>query len=209
MSRLLGALLVASGITVGLFWVMHALISREMPRLEEDGPRRLVEFVRLERTEVPPETRQRKPPEPPPEPQKKPPPPAMSAARAKAPRAPAPEVDIPNLDLPVQMGGVTGGLAVGRGDAQLDGELMPLVRIAPQYPMRAAMDGIEGWVKLEFTITESGAVTDVKVLDAKPRRVFNREAIRAIRKWRFKPKMVDGKPVRRRAVQVIDFKLDK
>jgi protein TonB len=208
MARMLGALLGASAIAFGLFWLMHALISQEMPRLEEDGPRRLVEFVRLKKTEHAPETRERKPPEPPPEPEKKPPPPKMSLAQAKMPQAPAPEVDIPNLDLPVQMGDVTGGLTIGHGGGQQDGELMPLVRIAPQYPTRAAMDGIEGWVKLEFTITESGEVTDVKVTEAKPRRVFDREAIRAIRKWRFKPKRVNGKPVPRRAAQVIDFKLN-
>jgi protein TonB len=205
---MLGSLLGASAIAFGLFWLMYALISQDMPRLEEDGPRRLVEFVRLNQAEPSPETRERKPPEPPPEPEKKPPPPKMSLAQAKMPQAPVPEVDIPNLDLPVRMGDVTGGLTIGRGGRQQDGELMPLVRIAPQYPMRAAMDGLEGWVKLEFTITESGEVADVKVTEAKPRRVFNREAIRAIRKWRFKPKMVNGKPVSRRAAQVIDFKLD-
>jgi protein TonB len=208
MARFLGALLGASAIAFGLFWLMHGLISQEMPQLEEDGPRRLIEFVRLKQMEQPPETRERKPPEPPPEPENKPPPPEMSLTQAKTPQAPLPEMDIPNLDLPVQMGDITGGLTVGRGSDQQDGELMPLVRIAPQYPMRAAMDGIEGWVKLEFTITESGDVTDVKVTEAKPRRVFNREAIRAIRKWRFKPKVVNGKSVSRQATQVIEFKLD-
>jgi protein TonB len=205
---MLGALLGASAIAFGLFWLMHALISQDMPRLEEDSPRRLVEFVRLNQAEQPPETRERKPPEPPPEPEKKPTPPKMSLAQAKMPQAPAPEVNLPNLNLPVQMGDVTGGLTIGGGGGQQDGELMPLVRIAPRYPMRASMDGIEGWVKLAFIITESGEVTDVKVIEAKPRRVFDREAIRAIRKWRFKPKMVNGKPVPQRATQVIDFKLN-
>jgi protein TonB len=189
---------------------MHTLISQEMPRLAEDGPRRLVEFVRLKRNEQAVETRDRKPPEPPPEPEKKPPPPKMKLAQAKMPQAPSPEIDIPKLDLPVQMGDVTSGLTVARGGGNnQDSALMPLVRIAPQYPRRAAMDGIEGWVKLEFTIAETGAVTDAKVIEAKPRRVFNRAAIRAILKWRFKPKVVNGKPVSRQATQMIEFKLDK
>jgi protein TonB len=64
-------------------------------------------------------------------------------------------------------------------------------------------------VKVEFTVTPLGTVEDVKVLDSKPPRVFDRAAKRAILKWKFKPKVVDGKPVSRRAVQVIEFKLSK
>lgn len=52
-----------------------------------------------------------------------------------------------------------------------------------------------------------GTVTDVKILDSKPRRLFDRAAKRAILKWKFKPRVVDGKPVPRRAVQTIEFKL--
>jgi protein TonB len=99
---------------------------------------------------------------------------------------------------------------VGRGAGaarQGDGELIPLVKIAPRYPRKAALAGKEGWVKVEFTVTELGTVADVKVLDSKPRRLFDRAAKRAILKWKFKPRVVDGKPVARRAVQVIEFKL--
>ena len=70
-------------------------------------------------------------------------------------------------------------------------------------------DQIEGWVKLEFTVLEDGSVGDVKVLEAEPGRIFNSAATRAILRWRFKPKVVDGKPVQRRATQTIDFKLDQ
>jgi protein TonB len=47
------------------------------------------------------------------------------------------------------------------------------------YPREAAISGIEGWVKVEFTITAIGTVKDPRVIDAEPARVFNREAIRA------------------------------
>jgi protein TonB len=90
-----------------------------------------------------------------------------------------------------------------------DGEVMPLVRVAPRYPRKAAMRGIEGWVKVEFTILEDGTVSDAKVVDAQPRRIFNREAVRAVLRWKFKPQIVDGKQVRRQATQTISFKLDK
>ena len=69
------------------------------------------------------------------------------------------------------------------------------------------MAGTEGWVKVAFTVTETGTVKDVSVVEAEPRRIFDRAAKTAILKWKFKPKMVDGKAVERQAVQTIDFKL--
>ena len=39
--------------------------------------------------------------------------------------------------------------------------------------------------------------------------MFNREALRAILRWKFKPRFIDGKPVDRRGRQVIEFKLDE
>ena len=90
-----------------------------------------------------------------------------------------------------------------------DGDVVPIVRITPMYPRKAAIKGIEGWVKLEFTITQDGGVSDVKILSAKPRRMFNRAAIKSILKWKFKPRVVSGKAVASRATQTIEFKLQK
>ena len=90
-----------------------------------------------------------------------------------------------------------------------DGDVVPIVRITPMYPRKAAIKGIEGWVKLEFTITQDGAVSDVKILSAKPRRMFNRAAIKSILRWKFKPRVVSGKAVTRRATQTIEFRLQK
>ena len=74
--------------------------------------------------------------------------------------------------------------------------------------MRAARSGIEGWVKLEIQITEAGTVENARVIDAEPKRIFNRAAKQAIIKWKFKPKLVDGKAVSRTATQIIEFNLD-
>ncbi len=91
------------------------------------------------------------------------------------------------------------------GEAQ--GEAVPLLRLEPVYPRAAARAGKEGWVKVAFTITAEGGVVDAAVVESSPRRVFDRSALRAIRKWRFQPKLVDGKPVKSRATQLIEFKL--
>lgn len=90
-----------------------------------------------------------------------------------------------------------------------DGDVVPIVRITPIYPRKAAIKGIEGWVKLEFTITQDGGVSDVKILGAKPRRMFNRAAVKSILRWKFKPRVVSGKVVARRATQTIEFRLRK
>ena len=84
----------------------------------------------------------------------------------------------------------------------------PIVRSQPRYPISAARDGIEGWVQLEFTIDSSGTVKDVKVTDSQPKRVFDSEAKRALRKWKYKPQMVDGRATDLPNMQVVlDFKL--
>lgn len=95
------------------------------------------------------------------------------------------------------------GFSNGGNDAR------PLVRIQPRYPIQAARDGIEGWVELEFTIDSSGTVKDVKVTDSEPKRVFDTEAKRALRKWKYKPQMVDGRATELPSMQVVlEFKLE-
>jgi len=93
-------------------------------------------------------------------------------------------------------------------DGSAAGEVIPVVIIQPTYPREAVLSGTEGWVRVEFTITASGTVTDARVIDAQPPQLFNREAIRAIRQWKFKPRVVDGAAVARRATQLIDFRLE-
>jgi protein TonB len=92
--------------------------------------------------------------------------------------------------------------------AQGNMQATPQFRVDPAYPPQASRDGVEGWVKLGFTVSASGTVTDISVIDAKPSKVFNREARRALKKWKYKPKLVDGKPVAQyNMVVVLDFKL--
>ncbi len=92
---------------------------------------------------------------------------------------------------------------------QADRAATPLVRIEPRYPVHAARDGISGWVQLGFSIDETGAVTDVVVLTAEPARIFDREAIAALKRWKYQPKRVDGIAVKQTGMQVqLDFNLD-
>jgi protein TonB len=120
-----------------------------------------------------------------------------------------PRLDIPKLDIPLVSGE---GMYLGnfqQVDRTAEGDIIPVVVIRPMYPREAAISGTEGWVKIEFTITETGSVKSPRVIDAHPPRMFNREAIRAILKWKFKPRVVDGIAVERRATQTIDFTLEE
>lgn len=90
-----------------------------------------------------------------------------------------------------------------------NGEVTPVVRMEPKYPVTAARDGIEGWVKLVFTIDAAGQVKDIQVIEAEPSRIFNREAKRALARWKYKPQLVDGKPSAKTGNQVVlNFRLD-
>lgn len=78
----------------------------------------------------------------------------------------------------------------------LEGEIeLPIVKVAPIYPERAIKEGIEGDVLLEFVVTETGAVRDAVVVEAKPSGVFEQAALNAVGKFKYKPRIVDGKPV--------------
>jgi protein TonB len=82
---------------------------------------------------------------------------------------------------------------------------MPLVRMPATYPAKAKMRGIEGYVTARLSIGVDGSVTQVEVVKAEPAGIFEREAIRAMYRYKFKPKVVDGVAVEQQATQTIDF----
>ena len=88
------------------------------------------------------------------------------------------------------------GLDIGAAGISItDGEMLPLVNVTPQYPTRAASRGIEGWCQVSFTVTATGGVSDVIVVDAEPSGIFDSSSIRAAEKFKFQPKVVDGQGV--------------
>jgi protein TonB len=200
--RYIAAFVLAAAVTFGLFWVMQALIGVE-GRLDESGSGRVIDFVRLKK-ESEAETKKRKLPDKKP-PEDQPPPPDLNLAKNSRPDQAMGNV-IPIFDSGVEIGG--GPNLGGLGAA--DQDIVPLVRVNPDYPVRAAQRGIEGWVEITFTISTTGAVNSAKVVGYEPSSVFNRSALRAIRKWKYNPKIEDGKAVERPGVIVrLTFKLDK
>lgn len=77
-------------------------------------------------------------------------------------------------------------------------QLRALSTPSPKFPLDALRAGQSGEVQVEFTVGTDGSVTAVRVVRAEPQRVFDREAINAVRRWRFQP--VDAPVTTRRTI---------
>ncbi len=192
-ARYLGVTALAAAVTFGLFWLMQALIG-VAGELQEGGRSAAVDFVRLKR-DTEPETKKRELPKRKP-PEQPPPPPELDFAKNLNPDEAVGGI-IPIVDTSLDLAKMA-SLGVGSGDR----DIVPLVRVEPQYPLRAAQGGIEGWVELEFTISTVGTVKEPVVTASHPRSVFDRAALQAVRKWKYNPKIVDGVAVERPGIRI-------
>jgi protein TonB len=77
-----------------------------------------------------------------------------------------------------------------------------VVRIPPNYPPEALRRGLEGWVRVEFTVRSDGTVADVHAL-ASSDGIFEAPAIAAVARWLYRPRPVDAPGVR----TTIEFRL--
>ncbi|MCE9678276.1 energy transducer TonB [Shewanella sp. AS1] len=202
MLRGIVSLLVGGAVTFALFVFMAFLVGGGAKRADTSTDSPVIE-ISMEKQDTKVQDKPRVKPKPPTPPEQPPlpdtPPPDSSS-----------DID---TNMAFNMSGVTAGAATTGfklGNMMTrDGDATPIVRIEPQYPIAAARDGKEGWVQLSFTINELGGVDDVEVIDADPKRVFDREAKRALKKWKYKPKIVDGKALKQPGMTVqLDFKLD-
>lgn len=191
--RILIALGGATVVTLGLFWSMQALIQVGY-RIKEVSPSITVDFVRL-RKDTAPKVKERKPPERE-KPEPPPAPPDISTSKARLdPGQQGFAAVAPDIDPSDALGG---GVGAGGGS---DRDVVPMVQIKPEYPMRAEQRGIEGWVTVEYTITRAGTVKDARVVAAHPPRIFDRAALQAVKKWKYNPKIENGEAVERPGVQ--------
>lgn len=208
-----------------LFVLMLSMVNP--PRNEvTDEPVSIANFVRADTRNESTATRSR---------QKAPQPPQPKTPQPPTPPTPSmasPSANLPKLDLPLP--NVTTGVSVASAPApSLAGltaaapaaaapapaaaepasqsgpeqEVMPLNDVRPEYPYRARQRGIEGHIKLAFTITAAGKVENIRVLDSSPPNVFDREARRAAARWRFAPRTENGSAVSREAVKTLHFRL--
>ena len=185
--------------TFVLFMIMQSVIKSDRNPFTDAFDGKIVDFVRLEDDQEL-EIKKRKP-DPPPPPDE--PPPDM----------PKPEFDSSDVSQGVDIGAVDVNVDLnvgGIGGFSSEGEYLPIVKVAPVYPRRAQTRGIEGYVLLEFIVTRTGAVTDPVVLESKPPGIFDRAAMNAALKFKYKPKVVNGEAIDVAGVRNrITFELEK
>ena len=187
-------------VTLSLLFLMQVLIATGKQALTKPRDRAKLEFVRVKRNEslntedFTPE----KPPKPPETPPETPP----QDMDSVDPTAPTINVAPPTVASETSIGG-PGGMNIAEGD------YLPIVRVAPVYPARALSRGLEGYVDMSFTVTTTGTVKDPVVVFSTSS-LFERAAIRAVLKFKYKPRVVDGVPVEVPNVKTrITFKIEE
>ncbi len=184
-SRYAFSILIGMVVTLSLLFVMQLLIASGKQALTDPRERHKLEFVRVKRNEnlntadFTPE----KPPKPPETPPETPP----QDLDNIDPDAPTINIRAPQISADTNIGG-PGGMNIAEGD------YLPIVRVAPVYPTRALTRELEGFVDMSFTVTTAGTVKDPIVLQSTSS-LFERAATRAVLKFKYKPRVVDGIPV--------------
>jgi len=214
-----------------LFQLMASLIARHHLAFKPRLIAYKIDFIRMPEPAEPPPPRRIRTPPPPPAPPKRPPVPSSSSAdfRANVRQLPLP---VPGLKIETPMAPTLALRApklpplLVEGEPRRDGqgpvkmpppapgylwasELEPVVQIPPLYPPSALRRHIQGYVILEFTVTRTGSVQAPRVVESKPAGVFDRAALQAIHRWRFKPKLKNGRPVAVRVREKLEFRLRK
>ena len=182
-------------ITFALLWLMRSVIANPEAATDSGLEGHVVDFVRVqEDQELEVKNLKPKPPPPPDEPPPKLPPPISVANGDQG-------IDIEKVDIDIDLDLDSGGFSN-------DGDYLPIVKVLPIYPRRAQARGIEGYVVLQFVVTKTGAVRDPVVIEADPPSIFNRAAINAALKFKYKPKVVNGEPIEVAGVtNIVKFQL--
>ena len=179
-------------ITVALFFLMVALISLGDTGIKTDNARKLADVIMPDRDIDTLYDDFEKPEEPDQQPE--------DIAQPELDLAPIEGVDVA-IPKPKT------NFAAGGGFFR-DGEYIPLFKVTPIYPRRAQERGIQGYSIVAFTITETGTVEDVVPLEGfcgdptdpateyRKCSIINSAASRAALKLKYKPKIVDGNPVK-------------
>ncbi|MCO1333379.1 energy transducer TonB [Microbulbifer sp. OS29] len=184
--RLLGAGTLAVATTFGLIFTMHQLIAANMGAPEETEQFKVADVVMPDQS-IETQFNTAKPVKP------------------EDPEVPPPDMPEPDFEEQVIDGGINISAPKAGGGVKLsgfsfgEGDYLPIVKVQPQYPRRALQRGMEGYVIVEYTVTTNGSVRDPIVIEAftlngKPTTVFNRAALKSALKYKYKPRVVDGKP---------------
>jgi len=89
-----------------------------------------------------------------------------------------------------------------------DRDLEPVAMPEPTYPQGAFRNRVEGWVEVEYTVTERGSTRDLQVVASEPQGVFDAAALAAVGTWTYRPRVVQGQPVAQRTAVTLRFSVE-
>jgi len=199
MKNILPIALTATAITFALFSFMAFLINKDQKTTVA-----VDSFIPVEVAQIPPDSKKsvivRVKPTPPP-PLKQPPRSIVEADPSEINNS------ISYSPSVIKTSGIKTSL---NNSGQLsDNDARPVIQITPKYPISALNNGTQGWVKLAFNINQLGEVFGVRVIDSKPKRVFDKAARKALKKWKYRAKTVNGNAIEQHNLTVqLDFKID-
>lgn len=186
-----------TSVTFGLLFLMQYMIATGKTVVSDEDAVRFTDFVRVEREQLV-ETKQDKP-EKPPEPEQQPDMPSPDSLDSFESSIGV-SMNSPTMSVNANVGGLGFGVS--------DGEYLPIVKVAPVYPSRAASRGLEGYVIVEYTVTRQGTTTDIVVVETTSS-LFDRAAVDSAAKYKYKPRVINGEAVEVPGVRtIIRFELE-
>ncbi|ACY53530.1 energy transducer TonB [Vibrio diabolicus] len=206
MGRLLLALPASLLISVSLFSFMAWMVDKGNQRAPEASEAVRFDMVMVE-NEADVQRRQRSVPEQPEPPQA---PEPMDLSQADTQMEPMSQMTpVSALGLNTALEGIAISAPNLKGTMG-NQQALPLYRVDPRYPSKALKRRVEGYVIMRFTIDATGRPKDIEVIEAEPQRMFEREAIRALKKWKYQPKVEDGVSIEQYGQTAkVEFKLAK
>lgn len=197
-ARYASAITTGTFVTFGLLFVMQLLITLQPAVKTEAPPRTPVDWIKL-----------------------KIPPTPVTTRKEVVDKKKLTEAEVPPVR-PRTTGGQEPLLITTAGPAQptpthlttiggifTDGPLVAMVRVAPVYPARALTYGIEGYVVVQFDISAEGQVLNVVIIESTDS-VFDSAAIKAAKRFKFKPRVVNGLALASYGIQnMFRFRLDE
>jgi protein TonB len=192
--RVIAGIMVGLAITAALFWAMPYMIETTDRQLDKAGSTNLVDFVRLRRDETI-HRRELKPRKPLP-PQSPPPLPSTPQFESLNPNVETIAISATPAETNIEISGAGFSLGFGEGD------YLPIVKVAPIYPQRALMRGIEGYCVVQYTVTRQGTIRDPFVIEGQcTNSMFHRPSLQAALKFKYKPRVLDSQAVEVPGVQ--------
>ena len=186
--RVITGIVFGLAITSALFWVMPYMIETTDRQLDESDSTMLVDFVRLRREETV-HRRELKPRKPPP-PQSPPPLPSTPQFESLTPNAETIAISATPAETDIEISGAGFSLGVGEGD------YLPIVKVAPIYPQRALLRGIEGYCVVQYTVTRQGKIRDPFVIEDRcTHSMFHGPSLQAALKFKYKPRVINGQAI--------------